>query len=156
MQLDDTLVKIAQTASANSCRKNRQKIKGECYVSHDKNRKNAIEIAKKAILGVAAVAVMTIGIKTAGDIDSATIIREEATKTETSFNVVGGTYETNNFYDENFINSINDLSDASLNNLFQETRKEMMDSGNIEEAKIVSEVVEEMEENFLEEQGRSR
>lgn len=156
MQLDDTLVKIAQTSRINSCLESMQEIKGECYVSRDKKRNKKILMAKKTILGVAAFVVLSAGIKIVGDMDSADMIRKETTKTETSFNPIGGKYETNNVYDNDFVVSMNNLSDYALNNLYKETSNEMKADGNIEDATIVSEVVEEMENKYLEEQGRSK
>ena len=156
MQLDETLVKIAQEAYEKSSREAKREIKGECYTSKDPKRKDKILTAKKVILSVASVAVIAISAKYVSDMDAANDIRNEITKTETHQNLIGGNYETNLAYDDGFVDSMNDLSDSALHNLYDNTSKEMIQEGNKEAAMIVSEVVEQMEENYLEEQGRAR
>lgn len=154
--LDETLVKIAQDAYKMSCEARSNEIKGECYCSKNLERKKKIDIAKKVILGVASVVVISGAIKYASDMDTADEIRGEITRLETSQNLIGGRYETNLVYDEGFVDSMNDLSDNALNNLYDDISKEMIQAGDTEDARILAEVVDQMEENYLEEQGRAR
>lgn len=161
MQLDESLVRIAQQANLersclNSCKPRKGEIKGECYVSKKSSRQDKIAAAKQVILGLTTLIVVGAGVKIAGDIDIATDIREEVTKKEATYGFNNGISDYDYAYDEGFVDAMINLNDGTLIKLFNETSKEMKTDGNNEEANIVSKVVEEMEENYIEEHGRAR
>lgn len=160
MEIDDTFIKMVQqkrleTICATSCKPRKKEIKGEVYVSKKTSRQDRIVQAKKAIYAVAAFAVIGVAAKVGGDIDAATDIRKEVVRQETTLNS-NGTYTTDRVYDDGFVEAVIDMRDGALIKLFDETSKEMIANGDIEGSRVVSEVVDVMEDNYVEEHGKAK
>lgn len=155
MQIDETFVRMAQQACLNSQKQRRKEIKGECYVSKATDRQKKVSAARNVILGVAAAVVISGGLKIVGDMDFEDDILKEVTRTETDLNT-NGRFEEKLVYDDGFVEAMIDLDTNSLVKLYSDTSKEMKAEGNKVEAGVISEVVEEMEENYVQEHGRAK
>jgi len=160
MHLDDTLVGVAQRAyleraAVQSCKPRKKEVKGEVYVSREPSRQNKIGNARNAILTLATVVVFTAGLKVVGDSELSGEIMEEVTRKETTMDS-RGMYVNDYARDEGFIDAMIDLNDGSLVKLFNETSKEMVEDGEIKGTRVLSEVVDEMEDDYIREHGKSR
>ena len=150
--LKEDLVAIARSSKNKSCSNERINVSGEYYVTHDVSKKKKIDIdkIKLIVLAGAAVALVSMGAKVVGDNDFATEIRQEVTKTQKVFNVIGGRYDTEHVYSDAFVNYINDLSNNELNDLYEETVDNMREDGLLEESRIQKEVISSMERYYEE------
>lgn len=154
--VDDMIIKtdvielINKKAMEKSLQQRKKEVHGECYVSRNKKRKRKIEEAKKIFLTSAALIIFVGGLGLAGNDEYAHEIRQEANSTYVKQNLIGGQYETVNRYNEGFIDYVNDLNNFELIELYDDT-KDTMDSN---EKPSMAEVVDEMEDNYLEEKGR--
>ena len=156
--VDDMIIKtdvidlINKKAKERSLQERKTEVHGETYVSKNKKRKKKINDAKKVFLTSAALLAVTTAFAIAGNMEYADGIRREVNSTYVEQNLIGGQYETVNRYDEGFVDYVNDLNNFKLTGLYSDT-KDTMDS---DEKNNVREVVNEMEDNYLEEKGRGK
>lgn len=144
--LKEDLVVIANRSRNNSCTNDKIRVSGEYYVTKNKSKKKQVDILKikTLFLASATIALLAVGIKVSGDIDFTDEIRNEAVKTQTVFNPIGGKYKEEYIYGEDFVDYINELSDYELKQLYDQTVDTMYDNGLDKEASIQSEVVSNM------------
>lgn len=147
------LMEIANNGKSNSLKPRKTEVKGESYKSRDVTKRKNIETARNAFLGVAALVVMGIGINAYGNFSEAGEIRQEVNTTYTEQNLMGGQYHEVSKYDEGFVDYANDLGYFGLKELYDETKDSMeLTPLDVE----IENVVEKMEDNYLEEKGRGR
>lgn len=145
----DVIELIQKKSMERSLQSRKTEVHGECYVSKNNKRKKKINEAKKVVITVAALAVVSLGTVTAGAMDFTNSVREEVNSTYVEQNLIGGQYETKNTYDEGFVDYANDLNDFELYNLYNKTENTMP----ADEKNDMEKVVDEMEENYLESKG---
>jgi len=159
--LKEDLIKIVQEAKRNSCVNEKIVVPGEMYVSSKTKRRKKIDNnlkEKVRIIATCAIVAGTIGFgsSVASTMDFATEVREEVNNTYVAQNLVGGKYIEKSEHDVEFRKYVNDLTDLQLTGLFNETSKEMQNDGITNRISNIEEVVDKMEEAYLEESGRSR
>lgn len=151
LELDYTFVRMVQEKS---CSGENIKVAGEFYVTKDPAKQIAISKRKQIILKLAiSLGVLTVvgaGIKVTGDMDSATDVRKEITKQESVQNPIGGSYEKENIYNQDFVNYTNSLTDSELMDLYSYISDQMDD-----DKTKVPDVVNNMEDNYLEENKKN-
>jgi len=146
----DVIELINNKAKERSIQPRRTQVYGETYVSRNSRRKKKINDAKKIILTGASLIAVTAILSMGSSMVHADDIRQEVNSTHVKFNPVGGKYEQEYNYDEGFIDYANDLNSFELNSLYSETKGNMDSNLKYD----MEEVVEEMEENYLEGKGR--
>lgn len=141
---------LFENAKKNSCVTDKIIVLGEHYVSKDAKKQKKIKKGIKSVLAVAAISATLIGITVYGSqSDFIDEVRNETVRTTTTQNPIGGAYEKQNVYDQQFIDYVNDLDSSELNQLFEEASKELKENGSNSELSV-STVVKEMESNYLE------
>lgn len=158
--LKEDLIKIVQDAKKNSCVTDRIPVYGETYVSKEtkerKKKNSRVKQGIKCILASAAVSGVLIGGVVLSDtIDFATEIQEEVNDTYMSQNAIGGKYEERSEHGTDFRNYVNDLNAIELASLFNET-SEQMQNDDMVGFNSMENVVDQMEENYLEDIGKSK
>lgn len=149
----DFMSMVNEHAKENSLKSRKVEVKGECYPSRNIAKKLNKETAKNVILASAAVLALGIGMKAYGDFEAAGDIKEEVNTTYTQMNPIGGKYHDVTKYDSDFVEYANGLGYFELKDLYDETKESMENSmGEIE----LEDVVEKMEDNYLEEKGMGR
>lgn len=155
--LKEDLVAIAKRSRENSCSGEKARVSGEYYVTNNKQKRKKINVSKMkvAVLAGATVALLALGSKIVGDNDFATDIRHEVTRTQNVFNPIGGSYETEYVYGQDFVDHISELSDKELSDLYDQTVSDMRGDGLLEESNVQSEVVSNMQHDYEESFGHS-
>lgn len=146
----DVIDLINKKSMERSLKPNKTEVHGECYVSKNNKRKNKINDAKKVLLtvaGLVVVATLTVG---AGAAEFTDQVRQEVNSTHTKLNPIGGKYEQQYNYDEGFVDYVDGLNNFELFGLYNQTAGTMDPS----ERNDIEEVVDEMEDNYLESNGR--
>ena len=154
--VDDMIIKtdvielINKKSLERSLQQRKTEVHGECYVSKNIRKKNKINDAKKVLLtaaGLVMVVSLTVGAGTAEFTDR---VREEVNSTHIKQNPIGGQYEQQHNYDEGFVDYVDGLNNFELFGLYNETANNMDSS----EKNNIEEVVDEMEDNYLETNSR--
>lgn len=155
--LKEDLVAIAKRSRENSCSSEKTRVSGEYYVTNNKQKRKKINVSKMkvAVLAGATVALLALGSKIVGDNDFSTDIRHEVTRTQNVFNPIGGSYETEYVYGQDFVDHISELSDKELSDLYDQTVSDMRGDGLLEESNVQSEVVSNMQHDYEESFGHS-
>jgi len=156
---NNTLKEIIERVKRNSCVSEKILVNGETYVSKktkQRKKKDLKEgISSFVAIGVAATAIFA-GAAVSNTMDFATEVRKEVNDTYIEQNLIGGQYIEKKEHDEAFREYIADLNDTKLSKLFNETSKQMEDDDKLINRVNVEDVVDQMEEDYLESIGKSK
>ena len=150
---NNTLKDIIERVKRNSCVSEKIPVNGETYVSKrtkQRKKKDLKEgISTFVAIGAVAVTIFAGGI-ISNTMDFATEVRKEVNDTYIDQNLIGGNYVEKKEHDEEFRDYVADLNDFKLSKLFNETSKQMQDDEMLTDGVNVEDVVDQMEENYLE------
>lgn len=153
--VNENTKKMVERARKNSCVSERIPVYGEVYVSKKTKKKKQKSPDLVTLFKIGAAMVVTgatigAGVYASSTMDFATEVRQEVNDTYMDQNLIGGQFIEKNEHNSEFREYVSDLSDFELSRLYNDTSKEMYDNGMVQDSSNLEEVVDQMEENYLE------